>query len=294
MAKDTMMNKADSFDKIFQQAVSAVDAGDEETLKKLLDTHPELATKRLHSPGEWVTSVIGDALKGFFKDPYLLWFVSEDAVRNGKLPKNIARIASLIIQKARSQNATNLQEQLDYGLRLVAWSGVARDQGVQIELLDVFIDAGAHTNAVSNDALVNGNFDAASHLIAHGAKLTLSTALCLDEWDEADKLAVDATDDEKQFSLVLAALNGKAKAVARAISYGADINKPSAHLYSHGTPIHHAVWSGSLDTVKVLINAGADLNATDTAWNGTPLGWALYGNRKEIVEYLKDLEAHNE
>lgn len=294
MAKGTMMNKADSFDKIFQQAVSAVDAGDEETLKKLLDTHPELATERLHSPGEWVTSVIGDALKGFFKDPYLLWFVSEDAVRNGKLPKNIARIASLIIQKARSQNATNLQEQFDYGLRLVSWSGVARDCGVQNELLDVLIDSGANKESVSNDALVNGNFDAARHLIARGAKLTLPTALCLDEWDEADKLAVDATDDEKQFSLVLAALNGKAKAVARAISYGADINKPSAHLYSHGTPIHHAVWSGSLDTVKVLINAGADLNATDTAWNGTPLGWALYGNRKEIVKYLKDLEAHNE
>ncbi len=285
-----MMNKRPAFDKIFQQAVSAIDVGDEEALTLLLDDHPELATERLHSPGKWLTSVIRDALKNFFKDPYLLWFVSEDAVRNGKLPKNITRIASIIIQKARSQNAANLQDQLDYALRLVAWSKVARDCGVQIELLDVLIDSGATINAVSTDALVNGNFDAARHLIKRGGKLTLPAALCLEKWEEADRLAVNATDDEKQFSLVLTALNGKAEAVARAIGYGADANKPSNHLYSHGRPLHHAVWSGSLDTVKILINAGADLHATDTAWKGTPLGWAEYGNKKEIVEYLKGLD----
>jgi len=281
---------SDTFDKLFQQAVSAIDAGDERKLKELLDAQPELATRRLYSPGEWLTSVIGDALKGFFKDPYLLWFVSEDAVRNGKLPKNIASIASIIIEKAKTQNAEDLQEQLDYALKLVAWSAVARDGGVQIELLDLLINSGAKINSVSNDALVNGNFDAAKHLLERGGKLTLSTALCLEKWKDADALAVDATDDEKQFSFVLAALNGKVTAVSKAISYGVDINKPSNHLYSHGTPLHHAVWSGSLDTVKLLINAGANLHAKDTAWNGTPLGWAEYGNRMEIAEYLKDLD----
>ena len=288
------MNETHIFDKLFQQAVSAIDSGDEETLKQLLDVHPELAMERLYSPGEWVTTVIGDALKNFFKDPYLLWFVSEDAVRTGKLPNNIASIASIIIQKANSQNANNLQEQLDYALKLVSWSVVARKCGVQIELLDVLIDAGAKINGVSNDALVNRNFEAARYLIERGGKLTLATAVCLEKWDEADKLAVNATDDQKQFSLVLAALNGKAEAVSRIMGYGADINKPSNHLYSHGTPLHHAVWSGSLDTVKILIDAGANLNARDTAWDGTPLGWAEYGNRKEIVEYLREIEANKE
>jgi len=285
---------SDTFDKLFQQAVSAIDAGDERKLKELLDAQPELATRRLYSPGEWLTSVIGDALKGFFKDPYLLWFVSEDAVRNGKLPKNIASIASIIIEKAKSQNAEGLQEQLDYALKLVAWSAVARDGGVQIELLDLLINSGAKINSVSNDALVNGNFDAAKHLLERGGKLTLSTALCLEKWKDADALAVDATDDEKQFSFVLAALNGKVTAVSKAISYGVDINKPSNHLYSHGTPLHHAVWSGSLDTVKLLINAGANLHAKDTAWNGTPLDWAEYGNRKEIAIYLREIETNKQ
>jgi peptide-methionine (S)-S-oxide reductase len=223
----------------------------------------------------------------------LLWFVSEDAVRNGKLPKNIANIASIIIQKAKSQKSSNLQEQLDYALRLVAWSVVARDCGVQIELLDTLISSGAKINGVSDDALVNGNFDAAKYLIERGGKLTLSTALCLEKWEEADKLALTATDHEKQFSLVLAALNGRAKAVSKALGYGAGVNMPSNHLYSHGTPLHHAVWSGSLDAVRALINAGANLNAKDTIWNGTPLGWAEYGNRKEIFEYLKELEENS-
>src|SRR5215831_5963435 len=121
-----MINSNDTFDRLFEQAVSAMDTGDEERLKQLLDAHSELATERLYSPGEWVTNAIGDAIQGFFKDPYLLWFVSEDAVRHGKLPKNIANIASIIIQKAKSQNTENLQGQLDYALKLVAWSGVAR------------------------------------------------------------------------------------------------------------------------------------------------------------------------
>ena len=263
-------------------------------MTRLLDTHPELSTERLHSPGKWLTDVIGEPLKGFFKDPYLLWFVSEDAVRNGKLPKNIAAITSIIIQKARSRNAANLQEQLDYALKLVAWSVVARNGGVQIELLDVLIDAGANINNVNDDALVNGNFNAAKHLVERGGKLTLSTALCFGDWEAADRLIVNASSDEKQFSFVLAALNGKAEAVSRAIGYGVDINKPSYHLYSHGTPLHHAVWSGSLDTVKVLIHAGADLNAKDTAWNGTPLGWAEYGKREEVVKYLKAIEINKE
>ncbi len=288
------MSNADIFDTLFQQAVSAIDAGDEEELKKLLDNHPELATERLRSAGEWLTNVIGDALKSFFADPYLLWFVSEDAVRNGKLPGNIAAIASIIIQKAKMQNAANLQEQLDYALRLVAWSTVARDCGVQLDLLDVLINSGANNNGVSNDALVNGNVDAAKHLIERGGKLTLSTALCLEQWGEADELAINATDDEKQFSLVLAALIGNAAAVSKTITYGANINKPSDHLYSHGTPLHHAVWSGSLDTVKVLINAGADLDSKDTIWSGTPLGWAEYGNRKEIARYLKEIGSNKQ
>ena len=283
------MKSTPVFESLFQQAVSAIDTGDVNQLKQLLEAHPELASERLYSPGNWLREQISNALDSFFKDPYLLWFVSEDAVRNKTLPPNIATIADTIIQKIKKEKAKSMQEQLDYGIKLVAWSGVARECSVQIDLLDVMIDAGAHIDGVSNDALVNGNFAAAEHLVRRGAKLTLATALCLRRWDEADQLASTANHDQKQFSLVLAALNGKAEAVKRLISYGVNINEPSRHLYSHGTPLHHAVWSGSLDTVKLLVATEANLNIKDTIYDGTPLDWAEYAKKEEIVSYIKSL-----
>jgi len=284
------MDSADSFESLFKQAVFAIDGGEVSLLKRLLDEHPEVATRRLYSPGNWLTEQIGDALKGFFKDPYLLWFVSEDPVRNNTLPSNIAEIAKIIIETARKQGTSNFQEQLDYGIRLVAWSWVARENGAQIDLLNVMVDSGASTGGVSDDALVNGNFAAAEHLVKRGAKLTLSTALCLEKWMEAEKLMSTASYDEKQFGLVLAALLVKTDAVARLIRHGVNINEPSRGLYSHGTPLHHAVWSGSLDTVKLLVEAGADLETRDTLFDGTPLGWAEYGKRDEVADYLRSLK----
>jgi peptide-methionine (S)-S-oxide reductase len=125
-----------------------------------------------------------------------------------------------------------------------------------------------------NNALVNGNFAAAEHLVRRGASLTLEVALCLGWWDEVDRFLPATSDKEKQFALVLSALHGKSAAVRRMIDAGADLNAPSAGLYSHGTPLHHAVSSGSLDAVKVLVESGANPNVKDSAWGGTPLGWA--------------------
>ncbi len=84
----------------------------------------------------------------------------------------------------------------------------------------------------------------------------------------------DASADNLQFALVLLALNGKAEAARRLIAAGANPNVPSTGLYSHGTPLHHAVSSGRLDVVRVMVEAGADAKLKDSAWGGTPLGWA--------------------
>jgi len=70
-----------SLDAHFRDAVAAIDAGDVETLNRLLTEHPALPGERLESPGAWLRDTVGDALDGFFKRPYLLWFVAEDPVR---------------------------------------------------------------------------------------------------------------------------------------------------------------------------------------------------------------------
>ena len=74
-----------------------------------------------------------------------------------RCPSNIAAIAAAIIRAAKQSGADNLQEQLDYTLSLVAWSGVAAKCGVQLALLDTLIDAGADPNRGPDEALVNGH-----------------------------------------------------------------------------------------------------------------------------------------
>jgi peptide-methionine (S)-S-oxide reductase len=290
-----------SIDQLFQQAIALIGAGDVRALERLLTDHPELARGRLANPGPWLRDKIGGALDGFFKDPYLLWFVAEDVPVLGRLPKNIAEVTRAILRAARG--APGWQEQFDSAIGLVCWSGVAQRCGVQIELLDTLLDAGASPHGGPDNALVNGHVAAAEHLVARGAALTLASAACLGRWDDARRLATTASAGEKQYALVLAALNGKAEAVAWMVGAGADVNRPSADLYAHGSPLHHAVCSGSLATVQALIEAGADPRRRDTAWNGTPLGWAEHylAERKDddaqrrygaIADYLRARQPH--
>jgi hypothetical protein len=280
------MKEDPTLDSLFQESVAAMDLGDLSRLEALLNSYPQLVHRRLEEPGPWLVNQVGKALNGFFHHPYLLWFVAEDPVRNNRLAPNIVLMAEAIIRVAKQQKVESLPQQLEYAVRLVAWSVVARKYGLQIPLLDLLIDTGAPPD-VANEALVNGNIDAALHLVGRGAKISLATALCLGIWEEADRLGPGSSAGEKQFSLVLCALNGKAEALSRLLSMGVQVNQPSIDLFPHGTPLHHSVCSGSLDTVRILVEAGADLQAKDTVFHGTPLGWAEYEKQEEIASYLK-------
>lgn len=265
-----------TFDASFREAVAALDSGDESKLKRLLSENPLLARERLESPGEWLKEQIGDALEGFFQQPYLLWFIAEDPVRNNSIPANIADIARTIISAAKHPDAANLQEQLDYALQLVCWSWIAPQCGVQIDLIDVLLDAGASLSGAPDCALVNGNRAAAEHLLARGAPLSLTVAIALGRWAEVPNLLQLASKRDRQTALVQAALHGNVDGLKAMLPTDVDVSKPSTDLYGHATPLHHAVWSGSLDAVKVLIDAGADLTTKDTVHEATPLGWAEY------------------
>ncbi len=268
----------DGLDRRFRDAVAAIDAGDVRALEQLLAADPALANARLEAPGNWLREKVGHAIDPgqFFERPYLLWFVAEDPVRNGRLPANIAEAAGTIINAAKRANPQTLQHQLSYALELVSLSWIARNCGVQIQLIDTLIDAGASPDGQPEHALVNGNFAAADHLVKRGAPLTLATALCLNRYDDAAPLYAISTDRQRRFALVVAALHGRSEALRWLIRAGADPNQRSEALFAHATPLHHAVGSGVLEAVQVLIDAGANLDTTDTAWGATPLGWADY------------------
>jgi hypothetical protein len=280
----------------FRDAVAAIDAGDLPALERLLAEHPALATERLREPWPELKQQVGAALDGFFKEPYLLWFVAEDPVRNGTLPANIADVARAIVDAVRRSGSPTLQEQLDYALSLVAWSWIAAGQGVQLALLDVLLDAGGSPKSVAENALVNGHAEAAAHVVDRTGWITLATAACIGRWDDLERLAAESDARERQFALVLAALNGRAEAIRRLIALGADPAARASDLYNHATPLHHAVCSADLETVRVLIEAGAPLDARDSAFEGTPLGWAWHyiteqpdGPKNEAYRAIADL-----
>jgi peptide-methionine (S)-S-oxide reductase len=263
-----------SLDARFREAVAALDAGDAAAVQALLERDPGLSGERLREAGAWLRDRVGGALDGFFRDPYLLWFIAEDPVRNGRLPATAPCVARTLIDAIERHFPETLREQLDYALSLVCWSWIARESGVQIGLIDVLVDAGAAMGGNPENALVNGNVAAAAHLLDRGAPPTLASTAVLGRWPDAEALLSGASDEDRQHALTLAALRGRADAVRWLLAHGAHPSRPSTSLYAHATPLHHAVSSGDFAAVRVLVEAGADLDARDADWSATPLGWA--------------------
>jgi len=56
------------------------------------------------------------------------------------------------------------------------------------------------------------------------------------------------------------------------------------------SPLLNAAKNGSLEIVKILIEAEADIEQPDVG-NWTPLCWAVYKNRITTVEYLIESRA---
>jgi peptide-methionine (S)-S-oxide reductase len=273
-----MENDFDIADPLFRQALSAIDAGEADTLTQWLDSHPGLVRQRLEEPS-----------KGYFRHPFLLCFIADNPIRKGRLPGNIVAMADIIIRAIRRLAADTLQEQLDYALGLVATGRIPRECGVQAELIDLLIDAGA-TPGDGISALANGNPDAAWQLIRRGGRLTLAAAVGIGferagmgSTAAVDRIIAGADKRERQLAVVMAAFYGRAELLARLIGPGVDLDAypdEASGFHSHGTALHQAVSSGSLAAVKVLVEAGADVGVKDRIYDGTPLEWAEYMMRE--------------
>jgi ankyrin repeat protein len=57
------------------------------------------------------------------------------------------------------------------------------------------------------------------------------------------------------------------------LTRGANVNA-RADAQSRHTALHSAAWNGDLDMVTLLVEAGADRQARDAQYDGTPRGWA--------------------
>lgn len=271
------MKASDIKDPVFRAAVEAIDTGNVTELNRLVAEHPALLSERL---------VNGD--QGYFKDPYLLYFVADNPIRMERLPANIVEVVAVLLGELKRLDVASLQEQLDYTLGLVATGRIPRECGVQLAMMDLLLDVGARPDG-GLGALAHGSVAAARKLIQRGGTLTLATAVGLDRSEDVQRLLPAAGKTERLVALTVAAFHGKQKWVAFLLEKGVDPNgyPKSLEFHSHATPLHQAVSSGSLATVKLLVKGGANLMLKDKIHCGTPRHWAKYMQAQESDKAVK-------
>ncbi len=91
--------------------------------------------------------------------------------------------------------------------------------------------------------------------------------------------------------LALAADQGNTAVLDLLLKAGANPNDPINFVNSGETPVMHAARSAKIDAVKLLVRAGADVNAKEN-WNGqTALMWAAADGDSAMVTALLELGA---
>jgi len=263
-------------DAVLGAAVDALDDGDLARLRSLLETHPDLVRRRARYEGE-----------NYFREPSLLMFAAENPVRNDCLPPNIVELTRLILDAGADRNRADVDETLG----LVVSGRVAREAGVQPDLMVLLVGRGADPSLPLNAALAHGELDAARRLLLLGAPMTLAAAAALGDVAVVGRLLPAAGDSERQLAMAFAAQHGRDDALRRLLEAGADpsrFNPPGAH--AHSTPLHQAAFNGHQGAVRALLEHGARRDLRDTLWSGTPADWARHAGRPAMVALL---EAHD-
>jgi ankyrin repeat protein len=146
------------------------------------------------------------------------------------------------------------------------------------------------------EAVLTGNSELAEYLLQQGAKRI--------ELDETERFAsacvggrreeafailknnpnlVERLAEQRRSEIVhSAAASGRAEALRLVAELGFDLNA----LILDRTPMHDAVWRNHVDTIKLLIELGADPTIRDGSYSGTPLDWAEYNQQRAAADYL--------
>jgi hypothetical protein len=158
-------------------------------------------------------------------------------------------------------------------------------------------------------AMRAGNTEIAEYLVKHGAKPSalsveeLFAAACIQgRREEAQGIMqrepgiVERLGLHRRIELLHRAVEaGSLNGVRLMGEIGFEVNGVTSHnnvgIYLATTPLHNAAWMGNLDMVKLLIELGSDMNAHDPNYNSTPLGWAAFNNKLNVVQYLKSIGA---
>jgi len=257
----------------FEEAVDAIVSGEEDTLRRLLLEHPELATAR-SSRAHGCT---------------LLHYVSANGVEGyrQKTPPNVVAITQLLLAAGADVNA----KAACYGggdtpLGLTATSMHPARAGVMTPLLETLVAAGADVNSrdggwgIVRACLANGQPEAAHWLMEHGAHLDLDEAAGMGRLDVVQHFVASdgtlrhgATPRQLAEGLRYACGYGRDEVVRLLLAAGVE---PDLRGDDGVTALHWAAIGGKPELVELLLHRGAQVDVRDANHGGTPLEWAVY------------------
>jgi ankyrin repeat protein len=125
-------------------------------------------------------------------------------------------------------------------------------------------------------------------LMRRGARIDLPVAAARGGIEDARRLLVGASSEDRHLALTLAADFGYVEIVRLLLDAGEDPNRYNpVGGHSHATPLHQAAGGGHDEVVRLLVERGARLDLKDILWRATPADWARHAGRTEIEAYLR-------
>ncbi len=259
---------------LFDAAADAVVTGDEAGLKALLAEHPALIRAR--------SSVHGATL---------LHYVAANGVEDvrQKTPLNAPAILSLLLEAGADANATaEFYGRAASTLCLLVSSAHPHQAGLQAQLAEQLLDAGAHGEDALETALASGYSDTAQHLAKRLPVDSLPVAAGLGLTDRFEALLPQASAKDRHKAVALAAVHGHVAILERLTDEDFDRFNPEG-FHSHSTPLHQAALAGQMGVVRWLVEHGARTDIADAMFHGTALGWARHGGQDAVAAYLAAL-----
>jgi ankyrin repeat protein len=281
----------------FEAAVEAVVSGDRRALEDALGRSPALIRAR--------SSRICNAEPPVHRATLLHYIAANGVERHRqKTPPNAVDVARLLLAAGAAADAlADMYGTECTTMSMLVSSSHPRDAGVQPPLVELLLDFGAAVEGRGTrkwgtplqTAVAFGMIDAAKVLVRRGARIDVVTAAGLGLLDEVSDLLPAADPEARHRAFSLAAQEGHAEIVRVLLDAGEDPNRFNLEgNHAHSTPLHQAVIGGHQAVVRLLVDRGARLDIRDTIWQGTPLGWAIYGGGRaqtEMAACLRSLGA---